>query len=1144
MERTVNPDLLSALLEGSSVLPTADELARLMVLAELNGLMTEGQQPANPDLLESAGWYFLGAASSPQAEEYYPAGLRRQAFQVAAHLLDLTLRAAGADPIVRRARLCFAAQVAYLRGFQQPNAAALYRKAFPNGQPWESVLTDQVLTCLHFGTLFLASDLRTLRQDLRLAQRELRHLRERWGIDDLTPTWFGATANVVQGVQELVRFQKTGNTNVLQMSRSRFLQAVTASRGEPICRWVASLLLDLSDDLEGSSPWTVLPPDTPPHVVQAFTQGQPPILTLWPPQMDFLRASVEQLFALDARRQFLAAPTSAGKTLIAQLLVALQLGRGGRGACVVVPTRSLSGEVTRSLRARLGRLARVVESDLLTADLEDVQADEPDRPTFLISVVTPEKLSDLLHRDTQAVLNRYDLFIFDEVHNVNNGSRGWLLESLITYLHVMTRETPHRLMLMSAAVGNDQHFLQWLSIDGEEPFARASGGSDPWRAPRRLTAVYRTVPAELLSQRPIGKGPDERKEYRLRGQLSAPLFDRVGQELTLDDVGRLVLRSTGQRQRRMSGASTPQYETVVPLVDSLMRLGLVMAVIQHRQRVQDFAVKLARVRTPVQVTPQLQGLMDEVRRTLGDTHPLLTTLLRGVAFHHGELPHDLRLNLERAAATGEIGCLVCTTSLTEGINLPVHSVVIVETFRHAEGGAVASFTPSQILNALGRAGRAALETEGILVLVAHRGESDAVMLQMAQPQPDQLQVHSVLAEHDVIEAFVRLERQLEEDEAALFHVGHDRAREFVTFVWWIAAERDGRTEAVLDVVRSSFAAQARQLSSPDLESVEQLVQRVLSVYARTPDQDRRRWAKASTSLGTSRRMDAWAALLLADPFLDFLTGVELLNQLLELLLPEFLTTPEVQRVMKDQWQEWPHKLLVLAWVSGDSLNGIAERTSARGVTLADLQRYMYGFVEFTLPWLMSAVLERVAAFDEWWLISDEEIATVTAMLRYGVPHAAMLPPVRDGRLSRNLAVRLWHAVGNEAATVAEIKTWLRERELTDWPTVLDLTSFELDALIDFVGVGLVIEEGELEEWARVKIPDLDTTQAWAVHTQEVLGIRVIGLMQQGHVKWVATDQQAAVRQAIDRGFEFANRGGEDREVWLVSRDDSVIDAYI
>ena len=155
----------------------------------------------------------------------------------------------------------------------------------------------------------------------------------------------------------------------------------------------------------------------------------------------------------------LAMPTSAGKTLLSQLLITSHLASGHGGVCYVAPTRSLCAEVRRSLAERLRFL------DFRPA---------PDLPDFLeaadlgiaassVEVMTPERLSFLLHSDSASVLERFTLFVFDEVHTVSDQSRGWILESLISFLHRSTLDTSHRIVGMSAALGNQAHFISWLS---------------------------------------------------------------------------------------------------------------------------------------------------------------------------------------------------------------------------------------------------------------------------------------------------------------------------------------------------------------------------------------------------------------------------------------------------------------------------------------------------------------------------------------------------------------------------------------------------------------------------------------------------------------------------------------------------------
>lgn len=1128
MERTVNETLLRSLLNDSAVLPSAEELTQLMIQAEFNGLVVEGQREIAPDLLESVGWFLLGAAASPSAEDYYGAGLRRQAFQVAGHLLDLTLRTSPgtADPLVR-ARLCFASQVAYLRGSHHPNAAAIFRKAYPEGHEWPSLLANAPLCCLHLGMLLLAGRTRDVQRAVKTGVREVRTLENRWGITPLTPTWLGSASHVIFGVRRLTRFQLSGLLEALDDARRLFRSALEEANGDSLSKWVASHLLELSEDLLQSSPWTVLPPDVPHEVVRAFTDSDSPVLTLWPPQVEFLQGQQGKLFDAETRRLFLASPTSAGKTLIAQLLVAVHLGRGGKGACFVVPTRSLSAEVSQGLRRRLERLGAVVhQSDVLTPDIPLGDADVGQR--HLVSVITPEKLSYLLHRDPQGVLDAFDLFVFDEVHNLNNEKRGWLLESLITYLHAVTSNSDHKILLMSAAIGNQNHFLEWLRTD-DVPYSNQNAVHADWRAPRRLTTVYRTRKGAQLNTVAMRGGREERTSVSLDGVLISPLFDAIGQEVLVENVGEQVFRhpqgqiSTDENARV---SNTPHYLTAVPLVHQLMRHGLVLVVIQRKSYVEKFAVTLAERLPAAPQTARITALMEEVRRTLGEEHPLLETLAKGIAFHHADVPSDLRLNIEREAGAGSIQCVVCTTSLTEGVNLPVRSVVIAERYRYENGiGYVPTLSPSQILNALGRAGRAAIETEGLLVLVAGSiRQSDRRILEQAQPSPEELMIRSTLADASALQAFQALEAQLAHDERVLFTTSDERGDGFITFVWWLAARYEGHEEKVLEVLTKTIAAQ--QLSPTHFDVLHRLTRQILHTYDRTDPVARRRWATSSTSLGTSYLLDQLAEQIKNDPILDLAEGPEFIIQVLDLMLPELLGVKEVQRALGPQRLGWPHQEWLRIWLAGGGTQDLLRDHQIPNLNVTKIQSYVYDLFEFTLPWVVSSLLERVTMHDDATCITVEHIPALTALIRLGLPSVTMVPPVREGVLSRTLAVRLWHAAGATSMSQEEVKDWLRGRPVEEWDALLELTAYELESLLRFASVSIDIQNDGLRRIARVEVPGFHPEQGFEVEHTDLLGVPTVHLIQEGVRLPVPPSLLTGVMRLLAMGYDFVEWNGK------------------
>ncbi|MFE1932772.1 helicase-related protein [Streptomyces sp. NPDC059474] len=109
-----------------------------------------------------------------------------------------------------------------------------------------------------------------------------------------------------------------------------------------------------------------------------------------------------------------------------------------------------------------------------------------------------------------------------------------------------------------------------------------------------------------------------------------------------------------------------------------------------------------------------------------------------MAYHHARFPTEVLHPVEEALRSGQLQVICCTSTLTDGVNLPVRSVVI-----HADvdDGFTAPchdgkhpMSPAQLLNPIGRAGRAARESEG-WVLLAHNNNPKAADFASSPPRP-------------------------------------------------------------------------------------------------------------------------------------------------------------------------------------------------------------------------------------------------------------------------------------------------------------------------------------------------------------------------------------------------------------------------
>jgi len=1075
MERALAPELIELALGEKNALPSPEELIQLIADAELQLLLGEAEIP---EQLQTSAWYLHGIASTRGAQERYGVARQRAAFRVAGHIFDLSLQGSTTDRTIRL-RMCFAAQVAFLRSDLNPNALALYRREFAARMPWRSFVTESSETALECGVALLGMDTRYVATRGRTLASEIRDSVDDWGVGAVDDTIFAAAAGVVQGARALAAFLRRGDDTLLEEARALLREAIQnpVSAGDRDSRWVAAHLLDIADGLATSSIWHVLPPNVPTAVRRAFALVHPPVLTLWPPQIEFLQAGAPgepSPLSPEARRLFVATPTSSGKTLLAQLLIATHLGSGQQGGvCYVAPTRTLCHEVRRALDRRLPYIARRIE-----ADLPEWFSPEEDWVQLTggraadVEVMTPERLAFLLRSDTREVLRRFGLFIFDEVHNVGEAGRGWTLESDLALLHHSTIDTHHRIALMSAAVGNRNHFIQWMKADEQLPVRFHSD----WRGPRRLHCIWTTSADFAAPEKiPVARGNAlPRVHFPVYGQLhvrTAPP-DGVRSTRSTSPVGKLVFieRQNGTRERDTKG-STAKYRMLLPLIELLESKGPVLVVEATRADTVRIALAIAEGGRP-SVTgiqaDEIKNLVALAEARLGTEHPLPRVLRYGVAYHHSSLPVEVRTGIEEAVTEGHLTCLVATTTMTEGVNLPVRSVVIATRGYYGKDGEfIEIIKGSRLVNAIGRAGRAAKETEGIVVL-ASPGKYDAKGFDQLAPSDTDIHVSSALATEKALEQLARFEQRRAEDEDAVFEAVDGPVADFLAFVWWAVTELEKAGGAVDEDGVERLLTRTLgwvQLDVTQQERWKDAAGAALAVYRNTDSAARRRWATTGTSIPSARILDeiaAEVALVAADGIpeepikaLAFVLGDGRLERLFSL--------PECPRrklyLHRSARRENPIDVplidLLSDWVEGVELVDLASRylhmvpdVDFRFEQLGD---FLYDYFEYFLPWALSAVIASAnSIMAEPDSIEDQlQIRTdLPAYIRWGVNNRPALALLATGLRSRRLALAVSEAYLRSGAE-SSVHAWVCQLGIAGWQQEFEASLSDLRDLVDF-----------------------------------------------------------------------------------------------
>ena len=1064
MERSINPDFLRIALGEHEKLPSSMELSSLLAEAEISLLMHDFSVP---EKLLATGWYLHGIASSKQALEIYGIERNRAAFQVAGHIFDLKLHDQELSEI-DRLNYCFASQIAYSRSSLDPNALALYRREIRDKTKVPNLIKNSQLISLYCGVAFLGLSVNHVYALSNYTEKMANFYVKEWDVKNIQSTIFGGVTDLVAGIKDLMNFLLYGNVKFLKRGREELFNSINSitSRDDLTTRWVASHLFNYSVDIENSTVWNVLPPNIPSSIRKAFINGDPRILTLWPPQIDFLGTQGENNpLTGDVRRLLISTPTSGGKTVSAQLLITSHLSENISSVCYVAPTRSLCHEVRRSLESRLRFIRRGIVDGLPEGEwfenlINDFQHN--------VEVMTPERLSYLIRSDSEGLLQRFGMFIFDEVHLLNDKGRGWTLEESLSYLHYKTKNTGHKIVLISAALGNRNHIIQWLG-EGESD-QRILDFHKDWKGPRKITAIWTTLPkweeAKSYINERARKFPFI-KETPLYGQLNIRVSEsgEIKTLLTKTPIGKIILKAESENgEYKRDSKSSNSIQMLVPTIQYLEKFGPVLIIESTKPRTLNFAKKLAELYEPIK-SKEISELIELVIFHLGEHHPLKQCLEKGVAYHHGALPMVIRIAIEDAVRKGDLRLIVATTTLTEGINLPVTSVVISSQGSFYSDGVFHKYiTGAKLVNAIGRAGRAAKETEGI-VLLAKQSSLVRSDFDELYPNDEDLYVKSMLSTNEALEALTEFERAYRGFEDSIFEANNEYIVNFIKYVWFISSE----TEKIYQFVDIKILEEILKntLGWVQLDQENQIrwinfAKIILEKYLNIDISLRQRWASSNTSINSSRKLEEISNSIIDELELfetpqDIFRVVELLilNNRLD-QIRDLAETPKRKvytlrgnsRTVIDISEEE----LLIDWIKGISLLELSEKYfyEVRDIDFRfeQLSEYLNNNFEKFLPWIFGTLINWVNRR----LIENSRIdllpTSIPGIVHYGVGSVDALRIMIRGIHSRNLATRIaneWYKTNQEQ----EIISWVKSLSIAQWIELFQATPSEIRNLLEF-----------------------------------------------------------------------------------------------
>ncbi|XP_005186966.1 superkiller complex protein 2 [Musca domestica] len=475
------------------------------------------------------------------------------------------------------------------------------------------------------------------------------------------------------------------------------------------------------------------------HPITDFKEKIPCPAMSFPFELDTFQK--QAIIKLEERQYvFVAAHTSAGKTVVAEYAIALSQ-RDLTRTIYTSPIKALSNQKYRDFKKTFKDVG------LITGDL---QID----PTATCLIMTTEILRSMLYCGSD-ITRDLEYVIFDEVHYINNPERGHVWEEVIILLpdHV-------NIIMLSATVPNTMELADWV-------------GSTKKRKVFVISTLKRPVPL---------------MHYLYTGSGGKTKDDRF---LLVDDQGRFLQenyekavekkKAAQSKSKQMSGGTGPKHQTTTPkqdqntwigLIDFLKRNDLMPVVAftlsrnrcdMNAQALNSIDLNTAREKGSVEIFfHQCLSKLKPPDRELPQVLQMKDSLSRGIGVHHSGILPILKEIVEMLFQSGLVKLLFATETFAMGVNMPARTVVF-DSHRKFDGMEVRNLKPGEYIQMAGRAGRRGHDKNGCVILMCKANVPPAQDLRsMILGKPEKLESQFILR-YAVILTCLRIESIKVED---------------------------------------------------------------------------------------------------------------------------------------------------------------------------------------------------------------------------------------------------------------------------------------------------------------------------------------------------------------------------------------------
>ncbi|MCD6575550.1 MAG: DEAD/DEAH box helicase [Nanoarchaeota archaeon] len=380
---------------------------------------------------------------------------------------------------------------------------------------------------------------------------------------------------------------------------------------------------------------------------------------------------------LDGKNLVVASPTASGKTLVAEIAIVNNILKKGGKAIYLTPLKSLASEKYNEFKEKYPFLNVMLS-------IGDYDSSDPWLQKADIIVCSNEKLDSLMRHNIPWI-REVNTIVIDEIHVLDQPDRGPTLEILITRLKEFCKNA--QIIALSATIQNAKELAEWLNAN-------------------LVKSNYR--PVEL--------------EYGV--YLDGKLYfeDKV---------------------KNLPEAKTPEHQIIKDTLDMKKQILVFLSSRRNAEAVAKNAKLVVEKYLTREEKEKLEKLSNEILHVLESPTrqcEILSECVKcGTAFHHAGLVGKQQRMIEDAFKQGLIKLISATPTLSFGVNLPSHTVLVRDLKRYSPDYGSNWIPVLEVQQMFGRAGRPKFDREGRALMIARSEiEKDEIFEKYVKGDPEEI----------------------------------------------------------------------------------------------------------------------------------------------------------------------------------------------------------------------------------------------------------------------------------------------------------------------------------------------------------------------------------------------------------------------